>query len=861
MTKNEPTIIIPREEVLAVDKVGGENRDRDIDLPVILEKTEERLAELTDPAVWEKEFRENLEKAERDLEFAESSMQARIGTVEVVGELSGAPVTIETITQAQAKIAEVRENLEKIKAMDLKSLSASAAEGIKVFVKENMLSLTPLLLGPIAILTGGSVGLAVRASVELTAGMYALDKVLDKLMESAEEIIPPQYLVALVAGTTNLAEMGASQASAFSGDPISEVGSTPLGSNPTNLYLTVFALISAMKQRAVTEGIVQPGEKLGIKAIKQVLQSLDLKNIKKQGGTAALFALDAMLFQFYVRPQMKKGDFIPFAAWSAINAPIMFEYFRRTTFSKKTQLGNYAERIGENQIEQLKEGFDENQTGASPIFELLETINLYQNTEDKKERKVLMDKLHQAVEVLRSQIEEDGDYRRQLQDSVSSAAMGDLQKFLKMAGVGENVDVLRSINSEQMDKATVEAIQLREDSEFEEGAESLIKLLSSLDSYKQAKTKEQKAKALQKVEDAYYEVEIEMDWDEEFAKKVEQILADEGLSDFKSAFDQLKTGKQELEKVFGKIDNLGIVQNHNLLKFGNNVLAEAHRKTELLSPFVDLMVQVSTFKRAKNKLSGDALFVDIKNRLNNLEKRADLDPDFAKLKQEILAREDFSEIQKLIEVRLDDHILKETLQEGKFKDSAVSLAGYQEVNAELCPQVGRLIEKIHLLRELKKEEKIGQVERNLRAEIKSMLAGFSEKMQGSELLEQELTKALSSPGGEIIPELIQMTSEKRKKIKHVRTIVGGMASIMGLSVLLDKGVTDMAESTKFLGKGAAGFFIMSFFSSIGEYLTTKKFFERGEDKDAIKNIADSNAINVGLAKGAVASSAIRGLFV
>ncbi|MBT5338168.1 hypothetical protein HOL46_02825, partial [Candidatus Falkowbacteria bacterium] len=82
-----------------------------------------------------------------------------------------------------------------------------------------------------------------------------------------------------------------------------------------------------------------------------------------------------------------------------------------------------------------------------------------------------------------------------------------------------------------------------------------------------------------------------------------------------------------------------------------------------------------------------------------------------------------------------------------------------------------------------------------------------------------------------------------------------------LSVLLDKGVTDMAKSTELLGKGAAGFFIMSFFSSIGEYLATKKFFERGEDKDAMKNIADSNAINVGLAKGAVASSAVRGLFV
>ena len=857
--ENITTTDVPSRTGLTIDLPEGNKAE--FEKLEVDKTTEERLSELSDPEVWEKELRENLEKAERDLEFAETSMQARVGTVEAVGELSGAPVTIETLTQAQEKITEVREALEKLKELDLKNLSASAAEGVKTFIKENMLTLTPLLLGPLAVLTGGSAGLAIKASVELTAGMYALDKVLDKLMESAEEIIPPQYLVALVAGTTNLAEMGASQASAFAGDPISEVGATPLGSNPTNLYLTGFALASAMKQRAVQEGIIEQGEKLGLKGVKEVLKTLDLKNIKKQGGTAALFAIDAMIFQFYVRPQMKKGDFVPFTAWTVINAPIMFEYFRRTTFSKKAQLGNYAESIGESQLEQLRTEFDEQQQGASPIFEMLEVINLYQSTEDKKERKALMGKLHKAVEVLRSKIEEDGDLRRQLESSVSGAAMGDLQKFIKMAGVGEKVDVLRSVNTEQMDSATVGAIQLRENSEFEEGAESLIKLLSSLDSYKRAKTKEQKAKALKKLEDAYYELDIEMDWNEEFAKQVEKIISDEGLGDIKAAFDQLKTGKAELEKVFGKIDNLGIIQNQNLLKFGNNVLAESNKKVELLSPFVDLMVQVSAYKKAKDEQSKQTLLYDIKMRLNNLEKRAELEEDFAELKQEILAREDFAEIQKLLDVRSDEQVLTESLQEGKFKDASFALSRYQEVYAELSPQVSRLIEKIHLLRELKKEAKIGKVESNLRSEIKGLLAGFAEKMKSAEILEQEMGKALSSAGGEIIPELIKMTSERQKKIKNVTTIVGGMATIMGLSVLLDKGVTDMAKSTELLGKGAAGFFIMSFFSSIGEYLATKKFFERGEDKDAMKNIADSNAINVGLAKGAVASSAVRGLFV
>ncbi len=856
--------IIFDEETAMLDQPQGEGRealDREQGADEAVEKAAERMRELSRPETWEREIQENLEQAGRDLEFAKTSLQARVGVAEATGELLGAKVSAEEIAEAQEKMQQVRQALEKIKAMDLRQVSRSAAEGIKQFVKDNMLTLSPLLIGPLAALTGGSVGIAVQASLELTAGMYALDKVLDRLMDSAEEIIPPQYFVALVAGTTNLAELGTSQAAAFAGDSISEVASTPLGSNPTNLYLTGFALMSAMKKRAVAEGIIQPGEKLGLLNIKKVLKSIDWKSVKEQGGSASLFALDALIFQFYVRPEMKKANFIPFAAWSAINAPIMFEYFRRTTFSRESQVGNYAESIGEVQSAQLQQVMFENQEGASCLFELLESIQLYKGTEDKKERKELLAKLRSLTKNLQTRVEGDGNFRRAVQTATAGASMEDVQKFLKIAGVGEKMDVLLGVDEAQINEATEAGLRLGENPKHADASRAFIGIISVLESYKTAKTKEQKQKAKEKLEQAYYELDIEMQWDEEFAVAVENSLADEKLQDVKKAIDYLKTGKQSDDSIFEKIDNLGVLQIRNLQKFAQITEVRSRDRVEKIQPFVAVMSQIAAFRRAKNESRKKDLLYDIKLKLDHLERRGDLDEDFAVVKEQLLAAEEMAEIRELIKLRATGNELEDKLTAGDFKDASFALSRHQEVHAELAPKIGELAEAIQTLHGLKGEEKIPEVERTLRSQIKDVLSELGKKMQEAEIVEQEMGKILAVGGGEPVKNLIEMNLARQKKIKNVATIAGGIAALMGLSVVLDKGVTHMAESVDWLGKGAAGFFIMSFLTSVGEFLTTKKFFQRGEDRAAVKNIADSNAINIGLAKCAVASSAIRSLFV
>lgn len=539
------------EKKLAEEPFSENDEDRQADqeseeIDQSPDQLREGLERITDPDELERRIENKLETAERDLEFAEAALGTRAGAIasgiEIVGQEG---ITVEEAEEAKETLGKVKSLIKRIKEEGVKEIARSGAEGVKNFLKDNMLSLTPLILGPLAAVTGGDVNTATKASLELSIGLYALDKRLDSIMETAEEVLPPQYLVPLIAATTNLAEMGASQASALAGDPLAEVGSTPIGSNPTNLYLTGFALMAALKEKAVQEGHVKEGEKVGYRAIKETLKSMDWQGMKKQLGLSGMFAADALFFQFLVRPEMKKGNFMPLAGWTAVNLPLLVEYFRRTTFSKAGQMSNAIEGIGTTQVEKLKD-------------ELAE--------------------------------------------------------------------------SEEIDN---------------EGAGALLKVANDLESYEEIKGDKQKKK------------------------------------------ETLKHTKEAMKEI-------------------------------------------------SKRLKEDEVF---------------------KLKvQEVLERADMKDMKKLFEV------------------AGVKVDGREKVDAK---KAGKLVFNI--------------------------------------------------------------------------------AIVVALAKVLDMGVTDMADAMPWLSKGAAGFFLMSFFSSIGEFLSTKKFFERGHDESAVKNIADSNAINIGLAKASMATSYIKGI--
>ena len=96
---------------------------------------------------------------------------------------------------------------------------------------------------------------------------------------------------------------------------------------------------------------------------------------------------------------------------------------------------------------------------------------------------------------------------------------------------------------------------------------------------------------------------------------------------------------------------------------------------------------------------------------------------------------------------------------------------------------------------------------------------------------------------------------RAEKIDIVKGITIGFAAIIGFSVLLDMGVSDLTEAIPGVWiNPRGGFFILSFFSSLGEFLTSKKLFSARDYSGGAQNITYSNAINLMLAKMAMATS-------
>ena len=141
-----------------------------------------------------------------------------------------------------------------------------------------------------------------------------------------------------MAATTNLAELGASQMSAVVGDPTSEVGSTPLGSNPMNLLLLGLAMVVAFKRVAIVKKVMRPTQRLTPKRMVKTIQAIDWRGMRKHLTAGGIFATSAITFQTLVKPAMEVSNFLPLGGWLALNIPILGRYFKKTIFNGKEEL-------------------------------------------------------------------------------------------------------------------------------------------------------------------------------------------------------------------------------------------------------------------------------------------------------------------------------------------------------------------------------------------------------------------------------------------------------------------------------------------------------------------------------------------
>ncbi len=90
--------------------------------------------------------------------------------------------------------------------------------------------------------------------------------------------------------------------------------------------------------------------------------------------------------------------------------------------------------------------------------------------------------------------------------------------------------------------------------------------------------------------------------------------------------------------------------------------------------------------------------------------------------------------------------------------------------------------------------------------------------------------------------------------------MAGVATIFVTAPVLDMGVANIAAALPGWEKGWAGFVFMALISSLPELMGTTKLLSKGMDRGGAKNITDSNALNIILAKFAMLSALLVTIF-
>jgi len=84
---------------------------------------------------------------------------------------------------------------------------------------------------------------------------------------------------------------------------------------------------------------------------------------------------------------------------------------------------------------------------------------------------------------------------------------------------------------------------------------------------------------------------------------------------------------------------------------------------------------------------------------------------------------------------------------------------------------------------------------------------------------------------------------ERSYMRSVIWVISGLAGIFFCSILLDSSGDDLAVSFN-VGKGSISYFVLSFFTSAGEFLTSYKLASMGKIRESVKNVSVSNLVNL-----------------
>jgi len=317
-------------------------------------------------------------------------------------------------------------------------LDPTKGQKVRAQIISNFFTVAPLILVPLAsVAFDGGLTAGLLAGLKLSAGMKGLDIALDLFMNNMTKVVSPQKLVLLTAATTNVPELGASQVSAVIGDPLAEVASTPLGSNPANFLLAGFALFTSLKSQAVTKGIIRSHEKFGPKAIWKTIKSIDRVALRKHLGIAGIFAIDALAFQYIVKPSLEKGNVLPLAAWMTVNIPLLFRYFTKGAREAQLEMGKSIANFKENGAKQIESLLLQNKFEFEETSkELLATVASLKKI--KAKRKIKPSEVEKHFKKLKTKFENSETFRLEIERAMHFIDNKDLYVFLKMGGLTDD---------------------------------------------------------------------------------------------------------------------------------------------------------------------------------------------------------------------------------------------------------------------------------------------------------------------------------------------------------------------------------------------------------------------------------------
>jgi Ca2+/Na+ antiporter len=310
---------------------------------------------------------------------------------------------------------------------------------IKRLLSDNMLNLSPMILFPVlSVAFDGGLSGALIAAIKVSAGIKGLDMTLDHFLNNASKVISPGKLAVVTASTTNLPELGASQASALAGDASHVVMATPLGSNPMNFFgggiLSSAAFYSAVKGAGIKQGIVKRGQRVGPVKFAQIMKKMDLKAAKKELGFAGFFVVNALIGQFVVAPAMKMGNYLPLAAWLTVNLPFLFKYFKGALFDGQKLLVKRVDEFSGTNVAKieamLKQYEGEFNETSEDILKLAASIKNF-----KGDKKTKVAHITEKYKEFKEKLASSESFRLEIEKAMGEIDNEDFYMLMKYGGI------------------------------------------------------------------------------------------------------------------------------------------------------------------------------------------------------------------------------------------------------------------------------------------------------------------------------------------------------------------------------------------------------------------------------------------